>query len=103
MSRDRYLWYPNQPMIHSMHERIGIFPGIRKAKCPQGQQKGALVVDHQVKKVWAVEMSGSWEDNREKESEEKTDKHGQLQWNLKKQYPTFDMSNATLSTRRYWD
>ena len=45
----------------------------------------ASLVDHEMKKVLAVEMSCPWTDNREKKHEEKTTKYGPLRWELEQQ------------------
>ena len=56
----------------------------------------ARFVDHKNKKVWAVEMSCLWMEHREKKSEEKTVKYGPLQFELKKQYPGYDVEQCNI-------
>ena len=51
----------------------------------------ARFVDHEKKRVLAVEMSCPWTDNREKKQEEKTTKYGPLRWELKQQFPGYDI------------
>jgi len=51
----------------------------------------ARFVDHEKKKVLAVEMSCPWTENREKKQEEKTIKYGSLRWQLKQQFPGYDI------------
>ena len=54
----------------------------------------ARFVDHKNKKVWAVEMSCPWMEHREKKSEEQTIKYGPLRFELKKQYPGYDVEQC---------
>ncbi|XP_068708268.1 uncharacterized protein [Montipora foliosa] len=49
-------------------------------------------VDHRRKRVWAVEMSCLWSDNRRKKEREKTEKYAPLRWELRKQYPDYFFS-----------
>ena len=56
----------------------------------------ARFVDHKNKKVWAVEMSCPWMEDREKKSEEKTVKYGPLRFELKKQYPSYDVEQCDI-------
>ena len=51
----------------------------------------ARFIDHEKKKVLAVEMSCPWRENREKKQEEKTIKYGPLRWELKQQFPGYDI------------
>ena len=48
-------------------------------------------MDHKTRKVWAVEMACSRIEHREKKSEEKTAKYESLRFELKKQYPGYDI------------
>ena len=43
----------------------------------------ARFVDHKAKKVWEVEISCPWMDNRQKKEEEKTARYGPLRWELR--------------------
>ena len=52
---------------------------------------GARFIDHEKKKVLAVEMSCPWTENREKKQEEKIIKYGPLRWELKQQFPGHDI------------
>ena len=47
----------------------------------------ARFIDHEKKKVLAVEMSCPWTENREKKQEEKTIKYGSVRWELKHHVP----------------
>jgi len=51
----------------------------------------ARFTDHERKRVLAVEMSCPWTENREKEQEEKATKYGPLLWELKQQFPGYDI------------
>ena len=51
----------------------------------------ARFVDHKTKKVLAVKMSCPWIEHREKKFEEKTAKYGSLRFELKKQYPGYEI------------
>ena len=56
----------------------------------------ARFVKHKNKKVWAVEMSCPWIEHREKKSEEKTVKYGPMRFELKKQYPGYDVEQCNI-------
>ena len=56
----------------------------------------ARFVDHKNKKVWAVEMSCPWMEHWEKKSDEKTVKYGPLRFELKKQYPGYDVDQCNI-------
>ena len=51
----------------------------------------ARFVDYKTKKKWAVEMSCPRIEHREKKSEEKTAKYESLRFELKKQYPGYNI------------
>ena len=51
----------------------------------------ARFIDHVKKRVLAVEMSCPWTENRGKKQEEKTTKYGPLCWELKQQFPGYDI------------
>ena len=42
----------------------------------------ATIVDEESKKVWVIEMSYPWVENREEKDSEKTTKYGPLRWKL---------------------
>ena len=48
-------------------------------------------IDHEKKKVLAVQMSCPWTENREKKQEEKAIKYGPLHWKIKQQFPGYDI------------
>ena len=49
------------------------------------------MVNHKTKWVITLEMSCPWVNNREKKSEEKTVKCATLRWQLKQQFPGYEM------------
>ena len=53
-------------------------------------------MERKCKNVWAVEMSCPWIEDREKKSEEKTAKYGPLRFELKKQYPGYDVEQCNI-------
>ena len=48
-------------------------------------------IDHEKKRVMAVEMSCPWTENREKKQEEKTTKYDPLRGELRQQFPGYDI------------
>ena len=62
----------------------------------------ARFIDHENKKVLAVEMSCPWTENREKKQEEKTIKYGPLRWELKQQDMTSDVLGGWSDVLRGW-
>ena len=53
-------------------------PVFAEHTCVKANSVDARFVDHKGKKVWAVEMSCQWVENRGKKNEEKTAKYGPL-------------------------
>ena len=53
-------------------------PVFAEHTCVKANSVDARFVDHKGKKVWAVEMSCQWVENRGKKNEEKTAKDGPL-------------------------
>jgi len=51
----------------------------------------ARIANHKSKQVTTLEMSCPWVNNREKNSEEKTLKYGPLRWELKQQFPGYEV------------
>ena len=64
--------------------------------CVEANRVDARVVDHKGKKVWAVEMSCPWVENPGKKDEEKTIKDGPLRWELRKQYPGYNIDQCNI-------
>ena len=64
----------------------------------------AKFIDHEKRKVLAVEMSCPWTENREKKQEERTIKYGPLRWELKQHFPGYDIRqyNMIIDVLRGW-
>ena len=56
----------------------------------------ARIVNHQEKKIIAMEMSCPWVSNRQKKTTEKTMKCAPLRWELKPKYPGYDISQCNI-------
>ena len=56
----------------------------------------ARIVNHQEKKIIAMEMSCPWVSNRQKKTTEKTMKYAPLRWELKLKYPRYDISQCNI-------
>ena len=64
--------------------------------CVKANRVDPQFVDHKGKQVCTIEMSFPWVENRGKKSEEKTSKHSQLRWELKRQYPSYDIEQCNI-------
>ena len=64
--------------------------------CVKANRVDARFVDHKGKKVWAVEMSCPWVENRRKKDKEKTAKDGPLRWELRKHYPGYNIEQCNI-------
>ena len=64
--------------------------------CVKANRVDALFADHKGKKVWAVEISCPWVENPGKKDEEKTIKYGPLRWELRKQYPGYNIDQRNI-------
>ena len=56
----------------------------------------ARIVNHQGKKIIAMEMSCPWVSNRQKKTSEKTMKYAPLRWELKQKYPGYEISQYNI-------
>ena len=56
----------------------------------------ARIVNHQEKKVIAMEMSCPWVSNRQRKTSEKTMKYAPLRWELKQKYPGYEISQYNI-------
>ena len=56
----------------------------------------ARVVDKKRKQVVVIEMSCPWMDNRSTKEAEKTAKYGPLRWELKQQYPGYEVKQFNI-------
>ena len=64
--------------------------------CVKANRVDARFVNHKRKKVWAVEMSCPWVENRRKKDMEKTAKDGPLRWELRNQYPGYNIEQCNI-------
>ena len=64
--------------------------------CVKANRVDARFVDHKGKKVWAVEISCPWVENPRKKDEEKTIKYRPLRWELRKQYPGYNIDQCNI-------
>ena len=66
------------------------------AVCEQVRQNrgDARFIDHEKKRVLAVEVSCPWTESREKKQEEKTTKYGPLRWELSQQFSRYQWHSA---------
>ena len=56
----------------------------------------AWIINHQEKKVIAIEMSCPWVSNRQKKTSEKTMKYAPLRWELKQKYTGYEISQYNI-------
>ena len=54
------------------------------------------VIDHKQKRIYAIEVSCPWIDNRKKKEVEKTTKYAPLRWELKQQFPTYTVKQFNI-------
>ena len=89
--------YPPKPVYESS-EALAFWdvPVYAKHTIVKANRVDARFVDHKNKKVWAVEMSCAWMEHREKKSKEKMVKYGPLRFELKKQYPGYDVEQCNI-------
>ena len=62
----------------------------------RSNQVDVRVIDHKQKRVYAIEMSCPWIDNRKKKEVEKTTKYAPLRWELKQQFPTYTVKQFNI-------
>ena len=64
--------------------------------CVKANRVDVWFVDHMGKKVWAVELNCLWMENSAKKDEEKAIKYGPLRWELRKQYPGYNIDQCNI-------
>ena len=69
-----------------IYESTGHVPVYAEHTFVRANRVDARFVDHRVKRVFAVEMSCPWLDNRARKDTEKTEKYEPLRWELTRQY-----------------
>ena len=60
-------------------------------------------MDPKAKRVWAVEMSCPWIDNRAKKVEEKSIKYGPQLLELKQQHPGYEVQQCNVLLLTHWE
>ena len=62
------------------------------------------VIDHKQMRIYAIEMSCPWIDNRKNKEVEKSTKYAPLRWELKQQFPTYTVKqfNIIIDVLRGW-
>ena len=56
----------------------------------------ARIVNHKTKRIVTLEMSCPWISNREKKNEEKAVKYAPLRWELKQQFPGYEVKQHNI-------
>ena len=56
----------------------------------------ARIVDHERKRVATLEMSCPWINNKERKDDEKTLKYGPLRWELRQQFPGYEVKQYNI-------
>ena len=87
-------YYPVVPkLIYESHEAQAYWdiPVFAVSEQVRQNRVDAIFIDHKKKRVVAVEMSCPWTENREKKQEEKATKYAPLCWELKQQFPGYDI------------
>ena len=62
----------------------------------------ARIVNHKTKRVTTLKMSCPWVNNREKKSKEKTVKYVPLRWELKQQFPGYEVKQPNIVIIGRW-
>ena len=88
-------WYsPVQPKPMYENERAKTFwdvPVYAESVMVKANRIYARIVEKERKRVAVIEMSCPWMDNRVIKDAEKTAKYGPLRWELKQQYPGYEV------------
>ena len=88
-------WYsPVQPKPMYENERAKAFwdvPVYAESVMVKANRIDARLVEKERKRVAVIEMSCPWMDNRAIKDAEKTAKYGPLRWELKQQYPGYEV------------
>ena len=84
------------PMLEDgqQYKFLGVFESLRQDL--RANRIDAKIVNHQEKKVIAMEMSRPWVSNRQKKTSEKTMKYAPLRWELKQKYPGYEISQYSI-------
>ena len=78
-----------------------VFADHEEVRC---NRVNARIVNHKTTQVVTLEMSCPWVSNREKKNEEKTVKYAPLRWELKQQFPDYEVKqhNIIIDALRGW-
>ena len=55
-----------------------------------------IINDHKQMRIYAIEMSCPWTDDRKRKEVEKTTKYAPLGWELKQQFPTYTVKQFNI-------
>ena len=72
---------------------VPVFADHEEVRC---NRVDARIVNHKTKRIVTLEMSCPWVSNREKKNEEKTVKYAPLRWELKKQFPGYEVKQHNI-------
>ena len=93
-------WYsPVQPKPMYENERAKAFwdvPVYAESVMVKANRIDARIVEKERKRVAVIEMSCPWMDNRAIKDAEKTAKYGPLRWELKQQYPGYEVKQFNI-------
>ena len=93
-------WYsPVQPKPMYENERAKAFwdvPVYAESVMVKANRIDARIVEKERKRVAMIEMSCPWMDNRAIKDAEKTAKYGPLRWELKQQYPGYEVKQFNI-------
>ena len=113
-------WRSSEGPVLWHHRRPGTYWSVASSTKPQPLYKGAYaqaywdipvygeyqdlranridawIINHQEKKVIAIEMSCPWVSNRQKKTSEKTMKYTPLRWELKQKYTGYEISQYNI-------
>ena len=67
---------------------VPVFADHEEVRC---NRVDARIVNHKTKRIVTLEISCPWVSNREKKNEEKTVKYAPLRWELKQQFPGYEV------------
>ena len=101
-------WYSPtkpQPVYEGAHaQAYWVVPVYGEYQDFRANRIDARIVNHQEKKVIAMEMSFPWVSNCQKKTSEKTMKYAPLRWELKQKYSGYEISqyNITVDVLGGW-
>ena len=100
------LWYsPVQPKPMYENERAKAFwdvPVYAESVMVKANRIDARIVEKERKRVAVIEMRFPWMDNRGIKDAEKTAKYGPLRWELKQQFPRYEVKQFNIIIDVLW-